>query len=253
MVNMKNGLLTLIFLLTTVVQAMAADNMAQLWSKGTKLYQQKEYDSAAAYFEKIALLKPRSADVYYNLGNTYYRLNKIGSAVLNYERALQIKPNFDAAKDNLMLTQNRMSTHVPQGKDIFFVTWWNNLTAASMATLWAMLAFIIFSATILMIFLKGVSKIVIHIPTQIPAFLVFVWICLLVLAYNSARNAENSGLAVIMQNDAPLLSGELKGKPMSLLPEGTTVKITGIRGEYAEVVIPDGRKGYVLQNWLNKI
>ena len=49
------------------------------WAKANAFYQQKNYDSAAVYYEKIAAGKPRQAAVFYNLGNTYYRLNRIGS------------------------------------------------------------------------------------------------------------------------------------------------------------------------------
>ncbi len=244
---------TCILLLLTALPAMAADDMGAFWGKATQLYKQKQYDSAATYFEKIATLKPKNAEVYYNLGNTYYRLNKVGMAVLNYRRALHLNPDYVEAKENLALTESRMANHVAQAKDIFFIGWWQTITAANNATLWAVLAFIVFSAIALVVFLRGVSKIVIGIPAQVPYLLGFIWICLLILAYASAQNSQDSGLAVIMQNDAPLLGDGMKGKPLSLLPEGTTVKVNATKGEYAEIIIPDGRKGYILQSWIAKI
>ncbi len=250
---MKNLFLTATIILLSIFQSTAADKLAQYWDMANNAYRLKDYDTAAVYFEKIAGQKPKNAEVYYNLGNTYYRMNKIGPAVLNYERALLIDPDYTQAKDNLTLTQNRMSTHVPQATDIFFVQWWETLTAPRMATLWAILAFIMFSAMILLIFLRGISKIEINIPAQLPVLMGIIWICLLVLGYQAARTSVDSGAAVIMQNDAPLLNTEMKGKPMSLLPEGTTVKVKGTKGEYAEVIVPDGRRGYVLQSWLVKI
>ncbi len=250
---MKNLFLTTIIIILSLFQSVAADKLAQYWDIANNAYRLKDYDTAASYFEKIASQKPKNAEVYYNLGNTYYRMNKIGPAVLNYEKALHIDPDYTQAKDNLVLTQNRMSAHVPIATDIFFVQWWETLTAPRMATLWAILAFIFFSAMILLIFLRGISKIEIKIPAQLPVLLGLIWVCLLVFGYQAARNTAESGAAVVMQNDAPLLNTDLKGKPMSLLPEGTTVKVRGSKGEYAEVIVPDGRRGYVLQSWLTKI
>jgi hypothetical protein len=56
-----------------------------------------------------------------------------------------------------------------------------------------------------------------------------------------------------MQNDAPLMNAEQKGKPLSLIPEGTTVRVKGSKGEYVEVSLPDGRVGWLQQSLINKI
>ncbi len=120
----------LTILLLTVINFTAAGNYNDQWQKGTSFYSQKQYDSAAFYFEQIAAGKPLNAEVYYNLGNAYYRLNKIPLSVLNYERALRINPDHKEAKDNLILAQNRISNHIPNAGDIFFITWWQSLTQA---------------------------------------------------------------------------------------------------------------------------
>lgn len=251
---MKNSLIAILIIVFSAFNATAEDNKVEIyWKKGTQLYQQKQYDSAAAYFEKIAVQKPGKAEVYYNLGNAYYRMNKVGLAVLNYQRALQLNPDYQLAQDNLAMAENRMTNHVNKVKDIFFVTWWENITAARLATLWAILAFIVFSAIVLVVFLRGISKIVINIPVQVPILMSLLWVLLLVFAFASAKRSENSGLAVVMQNDAPLQTSDMKGKPISLLPEGTTVRVKSTHGEFAEVVIPDGRRGFVLLSWLTKV
>src|SRR5581483_6057858 len=100
------------------LHGLAAGNYSTQWQKGTAFYQQMQYDSAAYYFEQVAALKPQNAEVYYNLGNTYYRLNKIALAVLNYQRALHINPDYKEAKDNLALTESRISNHIQPASDI---------------------------------------------------------------------------------------------------------------------------------------
>src|ERR1700679_3139368 len=109
---MKKSYLILVIILLSCFRSMAVESYNVQWQKGTTFYAQKQYDSAAIYFEQIAALKPQNAEVYYNLGNTYYRLNKIAPAVLNYQRALQINPDYKDAKDNLALTETRISNHV---------------------------------------------------------------------------------------------------------------------------------------------
>ena len=90
------------------------------WQKANRFYQEKNYDSAAAYYTKLAKLNPENPEIFYNLGNTYYRLNKIGFAVLNYEKALKLKPDYRQAQDNLELTQSRISNRIQQSPPTFF-------------------------------------------------------------------------------------------------------------------------------------
>ena len=71
------------------------------WEAGNRFYSQKQYDSAAFYFEKIAALKPDDAAVYYNLGNTYYRLNRTGNGGNKPERWPQRLGGENSAGENL--------------------------------------------------------------------------------------------------------------------------------------------------------
>src|ERR1044071_4582958 len=70
-----------VFLLGSLTASAKPEYFEQIWQKGNSYYAQKQYDSAAVYFEKLAAENPGNAVVYYNLGNAYYRLNQVGPAV----------------------------------------------------------------------------------------------------------------------------------------------------------------------------
>ena len=251
---MKKTVLILVVLLTGAWHSLAAADYNQLWQKGNSFYEQKQYDSAASYFEQIAVLKPQNAELYYNLGNTYYRLNKIAFAVLNYERALQVNPEYKEAKDNLILAQSRISNHIQAAGDIFFVSWWQNITQPKTATTWAVWALITFSLFIVLLLYRRFQKVgSLRLPAQLQGILIFVFACLLVLGFYSANNSAQNSAAVVMEADAPLMNSDMKGKPTSLVPEGTVVKIMTEKSGWAEVRLPDGRAGWLQQNLINKI
>ena len=69
---MRNLVSITVALLLSALHCLAAGNYPSLWQKGNSFYEQKQYDSAAVYFEQIAAVKPQNAEIYYNLGNTYY-------------------------------------------------------------------------------------------------------------------------------------------------------------------------------------
>jgi Tetratricopeptide repeat len=233
----------------------AAGNSSQmLWQKGTSFYQQKQYDSAAADLEQVAATSPYNAAVYYDLGNAYYRLNKIGPAVLNYERALRIDPSFQAAKDNLLLTQNRISNRIQAGTDIFFIRWWNSMTAPGKANIWSVIALCLFVIVIVLMAAKRLSNPGTYkLPVQVNGVLLFIFLCILILAFCASRNSMQNDTAVVMENDAPLMNADMKGKPILLVPEGTTITVKQESNNRAEVTLPDGRTGWLQTTDFRKV
>lgn len=241
------------FLLSGTIPCMATSNPEDLWKKGNAFYEQKQYDSAAYYYEQIAAPKPKNSEIYYNLGNTYYRLNKVPQAILNYERALEIDPDNVAARDNLSSAQSRISNHIPRTNDIFFIEWWESITAGRHSGGWAAAALTVFVLIIISLWIRRFMRNGNKLPVQVPGILGFVCVCMLCLAFVSAANDAKATGAVVMEHDSPLMNDQQKGKPLALIPEGTTVKILDERGMWMEVSLPDGRSGWLLQSQVTKI
>ncbi len=248
---MRRYLVILVCTFFAVINFTYAADPVQVWNRANNFYKQKQYDSAAVLYEQLAATKPNNADLYYNLGNTYYRLNKIGLAVLNYERSLEINPENKNASDNLLLTHNRITNNIHKADDIFFVQWWNTITSAQKANMWAIICLL----SIVLIVSLFVSRYAMKasIPVQLPWGLSLLTILLLIIANTAAHNATHSSKAVVMVNDAPLMAKDLSGKPLVIVPEGTTVTIGDTKSDWIEVVLPDGRKGWMQLNLINKI
>ena len=251
---MKQLTLLSIIVLLAIQSYAGGNNYAAQWEKGNSFYRQKQYDSAVACFEQIAALKPYNTEVYYNLGNAYFRLNKTGPAVLNYERALRADPDNKAAKDNLLVTQSRISNRIQAGGDVFFIRWWQALTRPGKANAWAIMALVSFTLLIVLIIFKRITKPGTYtLPVQVNGLLALLFVCCFLFAYCAAANARDNSGAVVMEKDAPLMNGELKGKPILLVPEGTTVHIKNEKGSWAEVSLPDGRSGWLQMSVLARI
>jgi tetratricopeptide (TPR) repeat protein len=229
----------------------ASPDYNKAWQSANKFYEQKEYDSAAYYYEQLAAKQPEDAIVYYNLGNTYYRLNQIGPAVLNYERALRADPSNKEAKDNLILTQSRINNRIQSAPDIFFVQWWKALTHATNANMWAMVSLVTFLLLIGAILARRFKKL--QFPPQVTVGIVFIYIVTLILAYFAAQNKKFSGYAVVMVADAPFTTGATDNKPVSLVPEGTKVKWKAGKAGEVMVTLPDGRSGWMRRKTLTII
>jgi tetratricopeptide (TPR) repeat protein len=245
----KTWLISAMLLVSGLRSIAAGDNLQ--WQKANTFYQQKQYDSAAWYYEQIAAAKPHNADLYYNLGNTYYRLNKIGPSVLNYERALKIDPERTDARENLLLAQSRIANSIHPIGDIFFVRWWKMVTRSTHATPLAITALVLFLLFIGLLIARRLG--VPGLPVQVQAILLCAFSCVLILAVCAARNAADHSAAVVMEADAPMMNSELKGKPLALIPEGTVITIIASRAEWIQVRLPDGREGWLKQDAATRI
>ncbi len=229
------------------VALFASGNYGTYWQKANSAYQQKNYDSAAYYYEKIAANKPTEATIYYNLGNAYYKLNKIGNAILNYQRALLLNPSDKNILDNLLLAQSRIPNRIPEAKDIFFVRWWKGLTAASSANTWATVSLVLFLLLMLYAILNRLGKSPVNLPFQARAGGWALLILLVIISFTAAMRKANSQLAVVMSS-SNMMDKPGSGKAQSI-PEGTTIKLsaTNARGNWQEVTLPDGKTGWMLK------
>lgn len=233
--------------------ANAREDYSQWWQKGNEYYKQKDYDSAAVFYQKIAAMQPGNAIIYYNLGNAYYRLNNIGEAVLNYERALKLEPSYKEASDNLTLAQSRINNRIPEVPQIFFVRWWNWATNGNLANSYAIVAAILFLTAIGYYIARQLKAIQYTAPSQLTIGFFVLCLVLLGMSLISAQKAVASNNAIVMQDGSPLMMQPKYGKSQSQVPEGTKVRICDEKPGWVEVTLPDGRIGWLENTSIVKI
>ena len=250
---MMTRLALLWLLILTGLTGFAGERGDALWQKGNDCYNRKTFDSAVYYYEQIANQHPHNSELFYNLGNAYYRLNKIAPAVLNYERALKIEPGMTDANENLQLTQNRIRNHIQDAGEIFFLKWWNSMTHPSKSGTWAVTAMIIFLLIIAALAMRRFMKLSFEVPVQVAWILGLLWVWFMTLAVTAASRSCAHTDAVVMQNETPLLNTAMQGKSITQLPEGTTIAIIDEKENWLQVRIPDGRVGWLQSDQIEKI
>lgn len=81
-------------------------------------YTQEAYGKAAELYEKVLQESGDSPEIYYNLGNAYYKAGKIAPAILNYERALALDPGDGDIRFNLQIAKQKTVDKIePVGED----------------------------------------------------------------------------------------------------------------------------------------
>ena len=119
----------------------SADNVTK--AQGDSAYMRNDYASAIQIYESL-LKKGEAAEVYYNLGNSYYKADDIAKAILNYERALLLQPGNADIRANLEIARSKTIDKVVSVPDIFFVAWVKSLTNCLSVDAWAKLGIVFF-------------------------------------------------------------------------------------------------------------
>lgn len=136
--------LALVLVACATLTAMAQDSVAQ---KAARAYHDKNYNEARILYEQAASEQGVSAELYYNLGNTYYRLGNLSQAILNYERALKLSPSMDEARDNLHFVKEKNVIR-DEGEVTFFTAGASAVARLMDSNGWATTALLLFLATI---------------------------------------------------------------------------------------------------------
>ena len=212
------------------------------------LYAEEHYQQAAQQYEDL-LKQGVSADIYYNLGNCYYRMDQITKAVINYERALLLSPGDKDIRFNLQMARSKTIDKITPESEMFFVTWYRSLVNLQSVDAWARLALIALLAAIVLalaylfadpIWLRKIGFF------GAAAFLL-VFLVSNLLAWQQKKGLDHRTGAVIIRSAVNVKSTPSKnGTDLFILHEGTRVDITDatMRG-WREIRVADGKQGWL--------
>ena len=216
---------------------------------GDSAYSQARYDDAIRIYETTIEKDGGSVELYYNLGNAFFRTNAVGNAVLNYERALRLNPTDKDVKANLEYVLTMTKDEVAEQYELFFVAWFNSIVNAMGITAWAVVgvvAFVVLLLALLLFFFnrkQGIRK----------TSLVFAIISLFVVIFANVAASHiynymnDDSEAIVMREEAYLKSTpDNSGTELVKIHEGRKVRIIDdTMSEWKEVELEDGTVGWL--------
>ncbi len=218
-----------LFVIILALAAMAA-HAASLGEQADSAYNKEDYRSAIELYRSSIENEGRSSDIYYNLANAYYRADKLGMAVVNYERALKLDPTNSDARANLEFVRSRIQDR-PEDDSAFLSNVHHSLLSSMKANSWAWFSFAMFALLL--------GAVAVYIFSTNVAFrkagffggivLLFVFAYSLVVALQSASMAKSHEEAVVITPSTQLSSTPRASRTASdkvvTIHEGTKVEI----------------------------
>ncbi len=237
------------------VQCFAIDAKTE-YQKANNLYQKNSFDSATKIYEKLISEEYFSTEVYFNLGNCYYKTNKTAKAILNYERALKLKPNDEDILFNLKVAQLKVVDKIETVPEIFYVRWTKNVALMFSLDGWGKVITICIWLTFLFASFYAVSQS----STLKKASLLLAFTFLLFTSatwFLAKQNFEATKInksAIIMSESVYVKSspGE-NNTDLFLLHEGTKAAILDEFENWQKIKIANGSVGWVKKTDLEEI
>jgi len=243
----------ILFILLLSFSAVAQDGLLE---KANEHYNNQEYEEAIEAYQEVLNSNKESAEVYYNLGNAYYKNGQITPAIINYERAKLLAPNDEDIQFNLELANQHVVDAIDPLPKVFFVRWWNNLANKFPADGWAKISVISFVLALVFagLFFFTRTTAIKRLSFWVGILIVAISIFSFNFAARQKKQMTSHNFAVIVQPSVTVKSSPSEsGTDLFLIHEGLKVEVKDSLGSWRQIRLADGNQGWLPENSLEKI
>lgn len=220
------------------------------------LYREGKYSEAAETYRKIMDEGLESAELYYNLGNCFYKMGENTRAILYYERALLLHPGDEMIRYNLEMAHKAVVDKIEVLPEFFLVRWYKAVETHFSADQWGYISvglFLLFLVMAALFFYSssvGAKKV--GFVVGIVAFLLTV--SAVIFAFRQDERVSGKEYAIIVTPSVTVKGApDNSGTSLFLIHEGLKVKVVDELGDWYNIRLADGNEGWVAKPDLEKI
>ncbi|MFA6125683.1 MAG: tetratricopeptide repeat protein [Bacteroidales bacterium] len=227
-----------------------------VFEKANQLYLSGDYSSAREEYQKIVNSGFESVELYYNLGNTFYKLGQIPSAILYYERALILNPKDPDIRFNLNLANQLVIDKINPVSDFFVKKWIRAIAGIFKADVWGYISLITLVLLLSVIFFGYYTRGYSHMTAMVTGggVLVVVLVFSLILGGMQNRQVAHPDSAIVFASSLTAKSSpDPGGTDLFVIHEGVKVVITDKVGAWIRIRLMDGNEAWVPENSIERI
>lgn len=248
---MSKSILNILLLVSLFSSNYFAQEIESFMKMGNDLYQNKKYEEAINSYEAILKQGFLSSDLYYNLGNAYFKKGDIGRAILNYERSIKIDPTNEDAIYNLKIAKARTVDKIQELPKLFIVKWWEIVLSKFTSTGWQTIIFIFY---IILLICIAMYFLVRNVQIRKLSFLIgsvdiFILMLVSFLFFASLQRETSNDYGVLLQSVATVkVSPDSQSDDAFVIHEGIKFKIEDEVDNWAKIKLSDGKVGWLPTN-----
>jgi tetratricopeptide (TPR) repeat protein len=228
----------------------------KLFEQANALYNEGKYQEAINNYLKIAESKEHSSSLYYNLGNSYYKLNQTAPSIYYYEKALQLSPNDKDIKNNLIFAQNMTVDAFEVLPQTGFSKIIQNIIGKFSYDSWSVLSiiFMVLFVTFFLLYYFSVyqNKKRLYFAISLVSLLICLFAVLFAFNQNNLVNNQNPAI-VFAQEIGVNAEPNNRSEEVFTLHEGTKINVEDSMGEWKKIKIADGKTGWLPSSEIKEI
>lgn len=246
----------LVFFLLFITNFAFAQNAERLFIDANELYKNEQYSEAINLYKQIDSLGYQSSELYYNLGNSYYKLNSVGPSIYYYEKALKIDPQNEDVQNNLVFAQRLSLDNIQELPKTIFQKFNENYLQKLSYNQWAMVVvgFSILASLLFLLYYFSSSsgiKRFFFVLSSVSFLMLFISGF---ITYNQYSFAKNNKEAIVFAEETEIQNAPtLNSETVFTLHEGTKVIVLDKLDEWKKIKIADGKIGWILASEIKEI
>jgi tetratricopeptide (TPR) repeat protein len=246
----------IVFLLLIIASSIAAQTENENFLSANDLYKNNKFEEAVALYQKIESNGLVSTELFYNLGNSFYKLNKVGPSIYYYEKALKLDPLNVDVKNNLVFAKRLALDNIEELPKSIFQKFNKNYLQKLSYNQWAIVV-VVFSVLGSLFFLlfyfanNSTTKRVYFIVSSLGFILLTVSF---LITYNQYSFSENNKQAIVFAEktdvrNAPTLNSE----EVFTLHEGAKVLVLDTVDNWKKIKLVDGKLGWIIAEEIKEL
>ena len=228
-----------------------------LWEAGTAAYSNGDWQSAVEAWGAVEAEGLESPDLYYNIGNAYFKESDYAHAILYYERALKLDPSHSDARFNLEFARESVQDRIESVPEFFLKTWVRRLGYVFSSDTWAALFLVLLALALAGVLLFLLSASVARRRTGFFTGLAALLLAFCCLGFSASQkvayNRADSAIVTVPVSSVRSSPGAEAAKDLFVLHEGTKVRILDEVGGWWNIELSDGRQGWIQSSDLELI
>lgn len=242
---MKN----ILFLLLMIANVVVAQNVDTLFVSANELYRNGAFEEAIKKYKKIESQDTVSSELYLNLGNAYYKLNKVGPTIFYYEKALKLAPLNVDVKNNMIFAKRLALDNIEEVPKTVFQRINKNYLQKLSYNDWAIVVVVLSfsSAIFFLLFYFGYSSTRKRIYFTTSGISLLLLIFSIFVTYNQySQTTKNIEAIVFVKKTAVRNAPTFNSEEVFILHEGTKVMVLDAVDNWKKIKLIDGKQGWMI-------
>jgi tetratricopeptide (TPR) repeat protein len=219
-----------------------------LLRRAEKAYDSKKYREAIASYEELIKDGYRSYQLYYNLGNSYYRNSELGKAIYYYELARKLEPDDEDVRINLAIASSKTIDKIDSKENFFITAVKTNLLSSFSTSTWGGLsiAALFLFAVLFFVFVISTSRFTKRICFVISVVCLGLFFLTYFLGFSAVKAKYENKFAIITAREVKVMNEPTPSASSKFsLHEGTKIRVVENNGDWILINLDNGNEGWV--------